>query len=159
MGLIASFHGIILAASRATLEFGRVRYLPAVFGRVNVRRKTPVNALLLNMVIGIVALLTGRTGDIITISCLGALTLYVFAMITVLALRRKEPELERPYRTPMYPYFPVVALVVAGVCLVALVSLNINLSLIYFSILGVAYIWFHFFVKRTEGYEQQTIAG
>jgi hypothetical protein len=40
-----------------------------------------------------------------------------------------------------------VALVIALVCLVALVSLNINLSLIYFSILIVAYIWFHFFVK------------
>jgi ethanolamine permease len=159
MGLIASFHGIILAASRATLEFGRVRYLPAALGRVNARRKTPVNALLVNMVIGIVALLTGRTGDIITISCLGALTLYIFAMITVLALRRKEPGLERPYRTPLYPYFPVVALVIATVCLVALVSLNIKLSVIYFSIIGVAYIWFHFFVKKTEGYEQKTIAG
>ena len=30
------------------------------------------------------------------------------------------------------------------VCLVALVSLNIKLSVIYFSIIGVAYIWFHF---------------
>ena len=159
MGLVASFHGIILAASRATFEFGRVRYLPAALGRVNARRKTPVNALLLNMVIGIVALLTGRTGDIITISCLGALTLYVFAMITVLALRRKEPGLERPYRAPLYPYFPVVALVIGMVCLVALVSLNIKLSIIYFSIIGVAYIWFHFFVKRMKGYEQQTIAG
>ena len=46
MGLIASFHGIILAAGRATLEFGRVRYLPAALGRVNERRKTPVNALI-----------------------------------------------------------------------------------------------------------------
>ncbi len=112
----------------------------------------------MNMVIGIIALLSGRTGDIITISVLGALTLYVLAMITVLALRRKEPELERPYRAPLYPFLPVLALVIAAVCLVALVSLNIKLSLYYFSILVLAYIWFHFFVKRTKGYEQQTIA-
>jgi ethanolamine permease len=144
MGLIASFHGIILAAGRATLEFGRVRYLPAALGRVHARRQTPVNALVVNMLVGILALLTGRTGDIITISVLGALTLYILAMITVLALRRKEPGLERPYRAPMYPYFPVVALVLAVVCLVALVSLNIKLSGIYFSILVLAYIWFHF---------------
>jgi hypothetical protein len=37
--------------------------------------------------------------------------------------------------------------------------LNIKLSVIYFSIIGLAYIWFHFFVKKTEDYEQQTIAG
>jgi ethanolamine permease len=148
MGLIASFHGIILAAGRATLEFGRVRYLPPALGRVDARRQTPVNALLVNMVIGLIALLSGKTGELITISSLGALTLYVFGMVTVLALRRKEPGLERPYRAPWYPVFPVVALVVAAVCLIALVSLNIKLSLMYFSILLLAYIWFHFFVKR-----------
>jgi ethanolamine permease len=142
MGLIASFHGIILAASRATFEFGRVKYIPASFGRVDSRFKTPVNALLVNMVIGIIALLSGKTSEIITLSCFGALTLYIFSMITVLALRKKEPELERPFRVPFYPVFPLVALGIAGVSLVAMVTLNIKLSLIYFSILALAYIWF-----------------
>jgi ethanolamine permease len=148
MGLVASFHGIILAAGRATLEFGRVRYLPAALGRVNERRQTPVNALLVNMVIGIVALLSGRTDQIVTISVLGAVTLYIFGMITVLALRRKEPELERPYRAPGYPVTPVVALVVGLACLVALVWLNLKLSFLYFLILGLAYIWYRVFVKK-----------
>ena len=40
-------------------------------------------------------------------------------------------ELERPYRAPFYPVFPVVALVLGLACLVALVWLNIILSLIY----------------------------
>lgn len=142
MGLIASFHGIILAAGRATLEFGRVQYLPAPFGRVNARRQTPVNALLVNMAIGIVALLSGKTDQIITISTLGAVTLYVLGMITVLALRRKEPCLERPYRAPGYPVTPLVALVMGLSFLVALVWLNIILSVLYISILGLAYIWF-----------------
>ena len=142
MGLVASFHGLVLASGRATLEFGRVRYLPAAFGRVHPRRGTPANALLINMVVGIIALLSGRTGDIITISVFGALTLYVLAMVTVLVLRRKEPGLERPFRVPWYPVFPVVALVIAAVCLVAMVSLNIKLSIIYFSVVLVSYIWF-----------------
>jgi ethanolamine permease len=154
MGLVASFHGIILAASRATLEFGRVRYLPAVLGRVHVRRQTPVAALLANMVVGIIALLSGRTGDIITISCFGALTLYVLSMITVVALRRKEPGLERPFRVPFYPIFPIVALVIGVVCLVAVVTLNIKLSGIYFLLLALSYIWFHFFVKPTIDVKQ-----
>jgi len=157
MGLVASFHGIILAASRATFEFGRVKYIPAAFGRINGRFKTPVNALLVNMVAGIIALLSGKTSEIITISCFGALTLYILSMITVLALRKKEPELERPFRVPLYPLFPLVALVIAAVSLVAMITLNIKLSLIYFSILALAYIWFHFFVKRTRD-AQQTIA-
>ena len=157
MGLVASFHGIILAASRATLEFGRVRYLPAALGRVNVRRQTPVNALLVNMVVGIIALLSGRTGEIITISCFGALTLYVLSMITVLVLRRKEPELERPFRVPFYPVFPIVALGIGAICLVAMITLNIKLSGIYFLLLALSYIWFHFFVKPTINAEQSIV--
>jgi ethanolamine permease len=156
MGLIASFHGIVLAAGRCTLEFGRARYFPEVLGRVHEGRKTPVNALLLNMVIGIIAILSGRTDQLITLSVLGALTLYVLSMITVLVLRRKEPGLERPFRTPFYPVFPIVALVVATVCLVAMGTLNIKLSFIYFSLLVVSYIWFYFFVKKT-GDAQQSI--
>ncbi len=150
MGLVASFHGIILAAGRVSMEFGRARSLPSFLGRVHPRRHTPVNALFVNMLVGIIALLSNRTGDIITISCMGALTLYVFSMITVLVLRRKEPGLARPFRVPLYPVFPLIALVTAFVCLVAVIVLNINLSVIYFSILGLSYIWFHFFVKRVS---------
>jgi ethanolamine permease len=154
MGLVASFHGLVLAAGRATMEFGRVRYLPAAVGRVHVRRGTPANALLINMVIGIVALLSGRTGDIITISVFGALTLYVLAMLSVLVLRKKEPGLERPFRVPLYPVFPLVALGIALVCLVAMVTLNVKLSVIYFSILLLSYIWFRFMVRgRAAGLE------
>jgi ethanolamine permease len=157
MGLVASFHGLVLASGRATMEFGRVRYLPEAIGRVHPRRGTPANALLINMVIGIVALLSGRTGEIITISVFGALTLYVLAMVTVLVLRKKEPELERPFRVPWYPVFPVVALVIGLVCLVAMVTLNVKLSVIYFSLLGVSYIWYCFFVKKRTD-EQQSSA-
>ena len=35
LGLIASFHGIILAAGRATFEFGRVGYAPKALGKVH----------------------------------------------------------------------------------------------------------------------------
>ena len=154
MGLVASFHGIILAASRATYEFGRVGYIPRVFGKIHNRFKTPANALLANMVIGIIALLTGKTDDIITISVFGAITLYIFSMITVMALRKKEPGLARPFRVPFYPWFPVLALIIAAISLIAMVTLNIKLALIYFSILALSYIWFHFFVKRTPDAEQ-----
>jgi amino acid transporter len=55
-GLIASFHGIILAAGRASFEFGRVKMAPSFLGKINPRFQTPSNALLVNMAIGIIAL-------------------------------------------------------------------------------------------------------
>ena len=149
MGLVASFHGIILAAGRATFEFGRVKYIPSLFGKVNARFKTPANALLINMVIGIFALLTGKTGDIITIAVFGALTLYVLSMISVIALRKKEPGMARPFKVPLYPYFPIIALSIAFVSLIAMTTLYVKLALIYFGILALSYIWFNLTVKKS----------
>ncbi|KYP16235.1 MAG: ethanolamine permease [Flavihumibacter sp. CACIAM 22H1] len=148
LGLIASFHGIILAAGRASFEFGRVGYFIKAMGRIHPRFKTPANALLINMGLGIIALLTGETGSIITIACFGAVTLYIISMVTLLRLRRNEPELERPFKVPFYPYFPIIALCIGVVCLIAMISLYPLLSLFYFGILTLAYAWFHFFVKK-----------
>ena len=149
MGLIASFNGIVLAAGRATFEFGRVKYIPSLFGKVNPRFRTPANALLINMIVGIIALLTGKTGEIITIAVFGALILNILSMITVIALRKKEPDMVRPFKVPFYPYFPIIALVIAFVSLIAITTLNIKLALIFFGILALSYIWFHLTVKKS----------
>lgn len=141
-GLIASFHGIILAAGRSSFEFGRVGFAPAALGKVHVRFQTPANALLINMVIGIIALLTGKTAEIITISVFGALTLYIISMVALLRLRKKEPGLERPFKVPLFPAFPIIALVIAIVSFVAMVVYNFQLAVLYFLLLGGGYLIF-----------------
>ena len=134
-GLVASFHGLILAAGRASFEFGRVNYAPSILGKVHPKFKTPANALILNMLIGIGALLTGRTAEIITISVFGAITLYIISMITVLVLRLKEPGLKIPFRVHLYPAFPIIALTIALGSLVAMLVYNQLLGGIYFLLL------------------------
>ena len=151
-GLVASFHGIVLAAGRSTFEFGRVKFAPAFMGRVNPRFQTPANALIVNMLIGIVALLTGKTAEIITIAVFGALTLYIISMIVLMRLRAQEPALSRPFKVPFYPWFPVIALVIASVSFVAMVVYNFSLSLIYFTLMGASYGLFKF----SESYSKKS---
>ncbi|MEM6301749.1 MAG: ethanolamine permease [Pseudomonadota bacterium] len=147
-GLIASFHGIILAAGRATFEFGRVGYAPKALGRVHAKFRTPATALVVNMGIGILALFTGKTGDIITLACFGALSLYIISTVSLLVLRKKEPELERPFKTPFYPITPILALSIASTALLAMSVYNPLLALIYYGILGAAFLWFKLFVEK-----------
>jgi ethanolamine permease len=148
LGLIASFHGIILAAGRATFELGRMRYIFAFAGKVHPRFKTPAAALLLNMGIGIVALLTGQTGDIIIMACFGALILIILGMVSVFVLRKKEPLMVRPFKTPAYPWFPGIALVFAGIALLAMITIYSVIFLLFAGLLLAGYAWFHFFVKK-----------
>ncbi len=146
IGLVASFHGILIAASRAILELGRAGYAPAALGKVHPRLGTPVSALLANMVVGLIALATGETGSIILIAVFGALILYVLSSAAVLRLRAIAPDLERPYRTPLYPLTPLVALVLSLVCLVAMIWSYPVLATVFAGILGGSWLLFLVFV-------------
>jgi ethanolamine permease len=146
-GLVASFHGIILAAGRSTYEFGKIKFAPPVLGKINQKFQTPANALIFNMTIGIIALFTGKTAEIITISVFGALTLYAISMVSVIKLRRAEPDLERPFKVPFYPLFPIIALVIAVGASIAMTFFNLTLAIIYISIILICFIAFKFFEK------------
>ncbi len=141
-GLVASFHGLILAAGRASFEFGKDGCAPAYIGKINSRFKTPANALLTNMGIGIIALFSGKTSEIITISVFGALTLYIISMVSVIKLRKTEPALHRPFKVPLFPLVPIVALTIAGVALLAMIWYNQILALIYTSIIILSFTFY-----------------
>jgi ethanolamine permease len=99
------------------------------------------------MTIGIAALLTGKTSEIITIAVFGALTLYIVSMVSVLRLRKQEPLLPRPFRVPLYPWFPVTALVIASVSIAAMMADNFRLGMIYTGLMVICFAAFRLFHK------------
>lgn len=149
-GLIASFHGLMLAAGRSTFEFGKEGYAPKFLGSIHPKFQTPANALLANMGLGLLALFSGKTGDIITISVFGALTLYIISMLSVIRLRKIEPNLTRPFRVPLYPIFPILALVIASFSFVAMAFFNLTLVLIYLLVIGISYGIFKLMTNRSD---------
>jgi ethanolamine permease len=136
LGLVASFHGILLAASRALMEMGRTGFFPAVIGQVHPTRKTPIPALIVSFVVGLAALLTGKTSDIILLAIYGALTLYLSSTIALMVLRAREPELVRPYKTPLYPVVPITSIALTVVALVSMVVFRPDLMALYLAMLG-----------------------
>jgi ethanolamine permease len=141
-GLIASFHGIILASGRALFEMGRSGMLPSTFACLSPSRKTPRNALLFNMVVGIVAILSGTSGQIITLSVFGALLLYILSMAAQLKLRRTEPSLNRPFRAAFYPYSTYTALGLSSLCFVSLFIFNVQLALLFVALLTLGGVYY-----------------
>lgn len=146
-GFVASFNGLLLAAGRATYEFGKSGNAPSFLGKINPRFRTPAAALIFNMIIGIIALFTGKTGDIITIATFGALSLYILSMISYFQLKRKMPELERPFKAPYYPLFPTIALVIAVIAIISMSVYNLLLAAIFFGLMTAAFSAYYLFVK------------
>jgi ethanolamine permease len=125
-GLIASFHGIIMGYSRQIFALSRAGFLPEFLAILHPRRKTPHWAIIAGGVIGVAAIYSDNlvsfggqslTANIVTISAFGALVMYIMSMLSLFRLRQLEPDLERPFRAPFYPYFPGAALLMAGVSL------------------------------------------
>lgn len=141
-GLIASFHSIILTYSRQLFSLAREQYLPSALAKLHPRFQTPNTALIVGAIIGIIAIVSGKTNELIIFSVLGAIVMYIISMISLFVLRKKEPTLGRPFKAPLYPYFPVVALILSTVCLAAIVYYNTMLSLIFFLALIVLIILF-----------------
>ena len=128
LGLIASLNGIILIAGRAIFEMGRVGFLPGFLGIASTKTRTPIGALLANFGIGVAAILLADTGRLITLAALGAVTLYPLCMQTVINLRKSEPDLHRPFRTPCYPFFPRCAQILSAFVLGTMLCVNFDIN-------------------------------
>jgi ethanolamine permease len=98
-GLIASFFSIIYAYSRQVFALSRAGYLPR-FLSITSSHKVPVLALVIPGIIGFLLSLTGEGDLMITMAVFGATISYALMTLSHIVLRSKEPDLERPYRTP-----------------------------------------------------------
>ncbi|MGR6806411.1 ethanolamine permease [Sphaerotilus natans] len=150
-GLIASFHGIILGYSRQIFALARAGYLPARLASVHPRFGTPWLAVIAGGVIGILAIFSDEviriggqtlTANIVTMSVLGAIVMYIMSMWSLFVLRRKEPALERPFPAIGYPVLPAIALGLALLCLITMVWFNPLVSAIFAGLMALAYGYF-----------------
>ena len=144
-GLIASFFSIIFAYSRQLFALSRAGYLPRALS-VTSRRKTPYLALIVPATIGfILAAWTNNGALLINIAVFGATVSYVLMMLSHIVLRRREPDMPRPYRTPGGVVTTGVALVLAVAAVVATFFVDevaAGWTAVIF-LAALAYFWFY----------------
>ncbi|MBA2763873.1 MAG: ethanolamine permease [Thermoleophilaceae bacterium] len=146
-GLVASFFSIIYAYSRQLFALSRAGYLPRALS-VTGNRKTPYIALLLPGAIGFaLAALTQDGALMINIAVFGATVSYVLMTLSHIVLRRREPDLERPYRTPGGVFTTGVAFVLALAAVVATFFVDEKAAL-YTAIVFVAFILYFLLFSR-----------
>ncbi|MGB3481825.1 MAG: ethanolamine permease [Mycobacterium sp.] len=117
-GLIASFFSIIYAYSRQLFALSRAGYLPTALSVTN-SRKAPTLALIVPGVIGFLLSLTGQGALLLNMAVFGAALSYVLMMVSHIVLRRREPDMPRPYRTPGGVFTTGFALVIAVLAVIA----------------------------------------
>lgn len=156
---LASANGTICDASRAWFAMSRDRFLPAWFGAVHPKYRTPYRALLFLAPVAISFGFTGLLDQVITFSILSGLLEYTFMPLNMLLFRKKYPlgSIRRGYIHPMYP---LPAFTLLSLCAITFFAIFLGygfqlLSIMTFYIL--ISIWFHFhrykYVSRVEQWQ------
>ncbi|MCC3778213.1 ethanolamine permease [Streptomyces sp. UNOB3_S3] len=147
-GLIASFFSLIYAGSRQLFALSRAGYLPRVLSLTS-RRKAPWLGLLVPGTIGFtLAAATGDGARMLNVAVFGATISYALMSLSHIVLRRREPALPRPYRTPGGVATSTTAFVLACAALVATFLVDVTAALIALAVYAVAAGYFALYSRH-----------
>lgn len=111
-GLTSVMLVMLLGQSRVFYSMSNDRLLPKLFSDLHPVHRTPWKSNLLLMVfvsLGAAFTPIARLGNLTSI---GTLFAFVVVCIAVVIMRRKRPDLPRPFRTPLVPLVPILGVVV-----------------------------------------------
>jgi APA family basic amino acid/polyamine antiporter len=119
-GLTSTIVVQVLAQPRIFMSMARDGLLPAWAGRIHPRYGTPyITTIVTGVIVAVAAGFTpiGVLGNLVSI---GTLFAFVIVSIGVLVLRRTQPHLARPFRTPWVPVVPIASAVVSLLLMLSL---------------------------------------
>lgn len=133
-GIITSWNAFLIGGSRAVFAMAEARMLPPFLAYLHPRYKTPVNAILLVGALSIIAPLFGRKALVWLVDSggLGIIVAYFFVAWSFVVLRRKEPEMPRPFRAGRTPVIGYISIV-----------LSFGIALLYLPFSPAALVWPH----------------
>jgi amino acid transporter len=105
-GIVTSWNGFFIGASRVIFSMGRAKMIPAVFGKVHPKYGTPTASIILVGIICMITPLMGRNALVwfVDTASFGTVVAYLMVAISFIYVRKNEPNLNRPYsnKKPMF---------------------------------------------------------
>lgn len=115
-GIVTSWNSFLLGGSRAMYSMAESYMIPKFFAKLHPKHKTPINALILIGSLTMLAPFAGRK-MLVWISDagnFGCCVAYCMVALSFIILRKKEPDMPRPYKVPAYKFFGTMAVIMSG---------------------------------------------
>lgn len=146
ISMLASLNGTVMSGGRIPFAVARDGYLWKALGEVHPKFHTPALALVIQAAVAIVLVVVGGAfRELFSLAIFAEWLFYMVAASTIFVFRRREPEVNRPYRTAGYPLVPALFIVTAAVLLCYTFASNLRNSIagLIVILLGVpVYLWF-----------------
>ena len=129
-GILTSWNGFFIGATRLLFSMGRAGMLPAVFGRLHKKYRTPYVAIFLIGAVCVTAPLLGMNALVwfMDTSTFCALISYILVIISFIMLKKNELELPRPFNIKGGAKTGIFILAITAVYLGLYINANVNLS-------------------------------
>lgn len=159
-GIITSWNSFLMGGSRALYSMGESLMIPKMFGKLG-KHKTPEAAIILCGIACVVAPFFGR-GVLVWLvdaASFGCVIAYMFVSISFCILRKKKPEMERPYKVKAGRFVGVMAVLMAGfMTLLYIVPASFSAALVWqeWVVVGIWLalgVFFYFYSKKKYGAE------
>ncbi|WP_380681182.1 APC family permease [Salinigranum sp. GCM10025319] len=108
---ISALNAVVIGSSRVAFAMGREGQLPARLGRFHHRYGTPLVAIAASAVLMLVAVVVVPIRVVGNLASLFSLLGFVVVNLALIRLRRRQPDLQRPFEVPFYPLPPVLGIV------------------------------------------------
>jgi APA family basic amino acid/polyamine antiporter len=118
ISIFAALNGSILSGSRVPYAAAREGYFFRAIGDVHPVHHTPSVSIWVLSLWGAVLVLSGKYDDLFNLVIFASWILYGMTAAAVIVLRRKRPDLHRPYRTLGYPVVPVLFVLGAAILVI-----------------------------------------
>ena len=109
ISVFGCINGYLLTGPRIIYTLGQQKSIPVSFGKLN-KNDVPANATLLMAVLAALYALSGQFNLLSDLSMFAVWSFYVLTFIGVMKLRKTHPNLNRPYKVPLYPIVPLIAI-------------------------------------------------
>ena len=145
--VVSTINATLLMGPRILFAMGRDGLAPRWAASVNAGG-TPSVGLLLTILTSSILILSGSFETLIAIASFFMLTVQISGFGALLLLRRRRPDLPRPYRVWFYPWTPLATLLISGLLLVLFAIGDPEHSLLTLVLLVLSYPAYVFLVKR-----------
>ena len=113
ISLIGANNGFVLTSARINYAMAKDKLFFYQASQIHPRFKSPSNALIIQCVWASLLTFTGTFNQLITYIIFASWIFYGMSAGAVIILRNKKPDMERPYKTPAYPWIPIIFILFA----------------------------------------------
>jgi APA family basic amino acid/polyamine antiporter len=113
ISLIGANNGFVLTSARINYAMAKDKLFFHQASQIHSKFKSPANALIIQCVWACLLTFTGTFNQLITYIIFASWIFYGMSAGAVIILRNKKPDMERPYKTPVYPWIPIIFILFA----------------------------------------------